>query len=120
MGRDGKCDKKTKRRIKGMEMPKFAPKVAKQSIGFYKKIFEKTFGTLMTLQEQMLKMLEVAPGLPGGGKEKLVELNKTYKKICVDFKSAVDEKVLARVEELFAANEAPVKKAAAKPRAKNA
>jgi hypothetical protein len=99
-----------------MEMPKFVPKVGKQTVGFYKNIFGKTFDTLMTLQEQMLKMLELAPGLPAGGKEKLVEMNKTYKKMCVDFKSAVDEKVFARAEEMFAAKEAPVKKAAAKPK----
>lgn len=103
-----------------MEMPKFVPQVAKQTIGFHKNIFQKSFDTLMALNEQMLKMLEKVPGFPEGGKSVIVDLNNSFKKISVDFKSTVDQKIFKRAEELFATEKASAKKAAARPKAKKA
>ena len=71
-------------------------KLAKQTIAFYKKTFESTFGTLDMLQEQtqrMLKMqMDLMTGMPEEGKKVINDWVKVYKKSCDEFRSAVDDK----------------------------
>ncbi len=70
-------------------------KMLKQIIDFNKATFENTFNVLVTVQEQMERMLKIymdqTAGLPDEGRKAVREWMDVYKKGCDDFKTSVDE-----------------------------
>ncbi|MDD2671624.1 MAG: hypothetical protein PHW43_04370 [Syntrophales bacterium] len=76
----------------------------KQMIGFYKTMFDNSYAALLGMQEQMQKMLatqlDSIPGFPEDGKKVIIELTKSYKKLCEDFKASADDN-FKRAESFF-------------------
>jgi len=70
-------------------------RMLKQVIDFNKASFESAFNVMVTLQEQMERMLKIyidqTAGLPEEGKKALNEWMDVYKKGCDDFKTSIDE-----------------------------
>jgi hypothetical protein len=76
----------------------------KQMIGFYKTMFDNSYAALLGMQEQMQKMLaaqlDSIPGFPEDGKKVVLDLSKSYKKLCEDFKASADDN-FKRAESFF-------------------
>jgi len=70
-------------------------KMVKQVMDVQKATFENTFNVMVTVQEQMERMLKIymdqTAGMPEEGKKALKEWMDVYKKGCDDFKASVDE-----------------------------
>jgi hypothetical protein len=69
--------------------------LVKQMVELHKTSFDNSFNMLVTLQEQMEKMMssfvDQAPWLPAEGKKAITNLVNTYKKGREDFKKLVDD-----------------------------
>jgi len=69
--------------------------LVKQVVELHKTSFDNSFNMLITLQDQMEKMVnsfvEQAPWLPADGKKAVTNLVSTYKKGREDFKKVVDD-----------------------------
>ncbi len=76
----------------------------KQMIQYNKTVFENTFNSLVMLQDQMEKTMDMfmkqSFGLPAEGKKIVEEYAKSYKKARENFKNAVDES-FKKVEGFF-------------------
>ncbi|HVN72402.1 MAG TPA: hypothetical protein VMU10_10320 [Desulfomonilia bacterium] len=79
--------------------------LVKQMVELHKTSFDNSFNMLITLQDQMEKMMNAfvdqAPWLPAEGKKTFVNLVSTYKKGREDFKKLVDDGY-KKVEETLA------------------
>jgi hypothetical protein len=79
--------------------------LVKQMVELHKTSFDNSFNMLITLQEQMEKMMnsfvDQAPWLPEDGKKAIGNLVDTYKKGREDFKKIVDDGY-KKVEEFLA------------------
>ena len=79
--------------------------IVKQMVELHKTSFDNSFNMLITLQDQMEKMMNAfvdqAPWLPAEGKKTFVNLVSTYKKGREDFKKLVDDGY-KKVEETLA------------------
>lgn len=79
--------------------------LVKQMVELHKTSFDNSFNMLITLQDQMEKMVNTfvdqAPWLPAEGKKAFVNLVGTYKKGREDFKKLVDDGY-KKVEETLA------------------
>ena len=79
--------------------------LVKQMVELHKTTFDNSFNMLVTLQDQMEKMVnsfvEKAPGLPAEGKKTFSTLVSTFKKGREDFRKVVDDGY-KKVEEYIA------------------
>ncbi len=79
--------------------------LVKQMVELQKTSFDNSFNMLVTIQDQMEKMVnslvDQAPWLPGDGKKAFANLVGTYKKGREDFKKLVDDGY-KKVEEYIA------------------
>jgi hypothetical protein len=79
--------------------------LVKQMVDLHKTSFDNSFNMLITLQDQMEKMVnsfvEQAPWLPAEGRNAVTNLVNTYKKGREDFKKVVDDGY-KKVEEYIA------------------
>ena len=69
--------------------------ISKQMLDFNKMAFEKSFSAMVVMQDQAEKMfsmwMDQNKWFPEEGKKSMVELVKTYKKGCDDFKVKVED-----------------------------
>ena len=69
--------------------------IVKQMVDLHKTSFDNSFNILITLQDQMEKMVNTfvdqAPWLPAEGKKAFTNLVSTYKRGREDFKKLVDD-----------------------------
>ncbi len=69
--------------------------LVKQMVELHKTSFDNSFNMLVTLQDQMEKMVnsfvDQAPGLPAEGKKAFSNLVSTFKKGREDFRKVVDD-----------------------------